>query len=226
MLKIILSIFLVLSCCLSAPASEFDVLLEKAHKSNKEILRFIELLETRPLITSISLEKGIFSLSRKDFKYNPGKYLGDIKNSLNERLPDEDNGYFDLGDTMNKYKKANDNIKIECLTSYVNSLENLEQFLSTTWEIEKNLRDFLGISEKKFENSTIIEATPIGNSDSIFPQIKLEIPVVASGRNFIKTMIKFITERVTIKPIIEKKRKDRKKENKKRLPDDDWYKRW
>ena len=219
MLKYFL-LFFAFSIVFSSEKGNFEKKLNITRQYNTRILALLELLERSPLIFSISLKGGNFTLERKPFKYNPGEYLGSIVNALNERLPDKNNKYFDLNETMTKYKNVDDrNLRHHCIKSYEKALKKLEIFLKKTWKTEKDLRSHLNISSRKFENATFVEGKAIGNPENnLFLDMKINFTVTQNkhARDFIIRIIDYIAARVEFIPQIEEKEKKGKKEKKKK----------
>lgn len=210
MIKIVISIvfcFLIVSCTLK----------DDALGLNKQALNYLDKLGAYPVISHISFENGNITLSREKFKSNPSHFFGDVRNLMNERLPYDEDEYYDLSKNIKKCRKE------EHIQDYIDALKDFVGHLKHSWEIEKYLKNKLGIEKKRFENtSRIAVSSKNENGQSFLRKTKFDFAVQHASLKTIKRLLKFLDrDDISFKPIVvekelEKAKNEEKKTDKKK----------
>lgn len=211
MIKIVISIlfcFLLASCSLK----------DDALSLNRKVLNYLQKLEAYPLISQISFENGNITLKRQAFKSHPSHFFGDVRNLMNERLPYDEDEYFDLSNNIKKCRKE------EYIQDYVEALDHFLEFLKTTWKIEQYLKKRLNIQQRRFLNTSKIHVYSLSNEGKRFLEnTKFDFSVEFASMKTIKRLLNFLEKSdLRILPFEQKsqenedKKEDKKKDKKKK----------
>lgn len=165
---------------------------------NKRILLILSKLENHPLISDIQIQNNKISLERKPFEYNSTCYFSEVKNYLNEPLPNQSNNkYFDLHPNLLRYDSVNNETKQESLKSYSQAMSYFENYINQTWAKEKFLRKKLKLDLKNNENATKILIENL-EEKSFVENLSMKFSVQSSSLDILQNFLSFINEKVDL----------------------------